>query len=173
VGTLLVQVAKRRGAEVFATVGSAAKAEMARAAGADHVVVTSDVDFGDFVEEIAGPRPLAVVYDGVGAATFDRGLELLRRRGMMVAFGNASGPVAPLDVLRLSRSGSLFLTRPTLGDYVAERAELARRCAELFAWVMVGELDVAIGSRFPLEEGAEAHRALEGRRTTGKLLLIP
>lgn len=173
VGQLLVQMAKLRGAEVFATVGSADKAALALEAGADHVILYRDEDFGAAVERIAGPRPLDVIYDGVGQETFERGLDVLRRRGMMVTFGNASGPVAPLAPLRLMQGGSLFLTRPTLGDYTATRDELEARAGDLFTWMAGGELTVRIGARVPLADAAEAHRILEGRRTTGKVLLIP
>lgn len=173
VGRLLVQLAKRAGAEVFATAGSAEKAELARAAGADHVIDYTEEDFRQAIEDIAGPRPMAVVYDGVGAATFDGGLELLARRGLMVAFGNASGPVPPVDPLRLSRGGSLYLTRPTLVDYVADQEALATRAQALFGHITRGELEITIDSRYPLAEATAAHEALEGRRTTGKVLLIP
>ena len=173
VGLLLIQLAKMRGAEVFTTVGSAEKAELARAAGADHVILYREVDFGDAVEAIAGPNALDVVYDGVGKTVFDRSLELLRMRGMMVQFGNASGAVDPISPLRLSRGGSLFLTRPTLFHYIATRPELLRRAADLFGWIERGDLEVRIGATFPMSEAAEAHRALEGRRTTGKVLLVP
>ena len=173
VGLLLVQMAKHLGAEVFATVGSAEKADLARSAGADHVILYRDVDFGDAIEEIAGKRPIDVVYDGVGAATFTRGLEVLRPRGMMVTFGNASGPVEPVSPLMLSQNGSLFLTRPTMFDYVADRAELEWRAAELFQWISDGWLDVRIGERIPLSEARRAHELLEGRATTGKVLLVP
>lgn len=173
VGLLLIQMAKMRGAEVFATAGSTEKGELAAAAGADHVILYRDVDFGDAVEQIAGPRPLDVVYDGVGKSVFDRSLELLKMRGMMVQYGNASGPVDPISPLRLSRGGSLFLTRPTLFHYIATRDELTARCHDLFAMIGAGQLDVRIGHRFPMSEAAEAHRALEGRRTTGKVLLVP
>jgi NADPH2:quinone reductase len=172
VGLLLIQIAKHRGAEVFTTVGHADKVELARAAGADHVIEYHDYDFAAAVETIAGPKPLHVVYDGVGKAVFEASLGLLRRRGMMVTFGNASGAVEPIAPLRLA-PGSLFLTRPTLGDYIAERAELERRAADLFAWIADGWLNVRIGHRLPLVEAADAHRLLEGRGTTGKILLIP
>ena len=173
VGLLLIQLAKMRGAEVFTTVGSEDKAELARSAGADHVILYREVDFGDAVEEIAGPNALDVVYDGVGKTVFDRSLELLRMRGMMVQFGNASGAVDPVAPLRLSRGGSLFLTRPTLFHYIATRSELLRRATDLFGWIEAGELDVRIGARFPMADAGDAHRALEGRRTTGKVLLVP
>ena len=173
VGLLLIQLAKMRGAEVFTTVGSEEKAELARGAGADHVILYRDVDFADAVEDVAGPNALDVVYDGVGKTVFDRSLELLRMRGMMVQFGNASGPVDPISPLRLSRGGSLFLTRPTLFHYIATRPELLRRATDLFGWIEAGDLDVRIGASFPMSDAADAHRALEGRRTTGKVLLVP
>jgi NADPH2:quinone reductase len=173
VGRLAVQLAKGRGAEVFATVGSPEKAELVRTAGADHVVDYRSKDFGDAVEAIAGPRALDVVYDGVGRATFARGLDLLRPRGTMVTFGNASGPIEPVAPLTLMQKGSLFLTRPTLNDYVATTEELRARAADVFAAISTGGLDVRIGARLPLRDAAEAHRLLESRTTTGKLLLIP
>ena len=173
VGLLLVQLAREIGAEVYATVGSPAKAELARAAGAHHVVVTSQQDFRSAVEELVGPRSIDVVYDGVGRDTFVGGLDLLRPRGMMVTFGNASGPVDPISPLELSRRGSLFLTRPTLGDYVATTAELRSRAADVLGRVSAGSLDVRIGARHPLNQAAEAHRLLESRGSTGKILLTP
>lgn len=171
VGRLLIQIAKLRGATVFATVGTEAKAEVARSVGADHVIVYTEVDFADEIERLAGPKALDVVYDGVGADTLDAGMKLLRPRGMMVSFGNASGPPPDISVLSLSRLGSLFLTRPSLGHYTSTRDELDRRAADLFEWMAAGRLDVSIGARFPLERAADAHRALEGRQTTGKVLL--
>ncbi|MGH9117877.1 MAG: quinone oxidoreductase family protein [Acidimicrobiales bacterium] len=173
VGQLLVQMAKRQGAEVFATAGGPEKVELARRAGADHVIDYRAEDFKDAVERLAGPKPLVVVYDGVGAATFDRGLELLRPRGLMVAFGNASGPPPPLNILRLSQLGALYVTRPTMGFYIATTEELERRTGDLFAWMSAGVLTVNVGARYALADTADAHRALEGRRTTGKVLLIP
>lgn len=173
VGLLLVQIAKRRGAEVFATVGSPDKADLARRAGADHVVDYRQQDFGAAIEAIAGSQPLDVVYDGVGRAVFLRSLDLLRPRGTMVTFGNASGAVDPIAPLELARRGSLYLTRPTIGDYLATREELEGRAADLFSWIAAGELTVHVGSRLPLSEAARAHEMLEARRTTGKLLLIP
>lgn len=173
VGLLLIQMAKMRGAEVFTTVGDTDKADLARGAGADHVILYRDEDFGDAVERIAGPRPLDVVYDGVGADTFERGLEVLKPRGLMATFGNASGPVQPLAPLRLSQGGSLFLTRPTLGDYTATREELEQRAGDLFAWIGDGSLSVRVGGRFDLRDAADAHRALQGRATAGKVLLLP
>jgi NADPH2:quinone reductase len=166
-------LAKRAGAEVFTTVGAEDKKEVAASAGADHVILYRDVPFDEAVVAVAGERPLDVVFDGVGAATFDAGLKLLRPRGMMVTFGNASGPVTPVAPLTLSTNGSLFLTRPTLGDYIRQPSELQARGADLFRWVSEGTLDVHIGATFPMEEAADAHRALEGRMTTGKLLITP
>jgi NADPH2:quinone reductase len=173
VGGLVVQMAKARGAEVFATAGSDEKVETARGAGADHVVNYREQDFGAAVEAIAGEHALDVVYDGVGKATFARGLDLLRPRGTMVTFGNASGPPDPVSPLTLMAKGSLYLTRPTLGHYVATTAELRDRAADVLGWVADGTLDVRIGARLPLADAAEAHRMLESRSTTGKLLLIP
>lgn len=172
VGLLAIQMAKLKGAEVFTTVSTAAKAELAAGAGADHVINYAETNFADAIEAIAGPRPLDVVYDGVGKTTFDDGLRLLRPRGLMATFGNASGPVDPISPLILS-NGSLFLTRPTLGSYTQTREELVGRADELFDWIAAGRLDVRIGERLPLAEAAEAHRRLEGRRTTGKVVLIP
>jgi NADPH2:quinone reductase len=173
VGLLLIQMAKLLGAEVFTTVGTAEKAELARAAGADHTILYRDVDFADAITEIAGPRPIDVVYDGVGKTVFDQSLTVLRKRGMMVTFGNASGPVDPISPLALSANGSIFLTRPTLFDYIAERSELERRADDLYRWIGAGELDVRIGHRFALADAADAHRAIEARQTTGKVLLLP
>lgn len=169
VGLLLIQIAKRRGAEVFTTVGTPEKAELAAAAGADHTILYRDVDFGDEVERIAGERALDVVYDGVGKSVFARSLELLRPRGMMATFGNASGPVDPVSPLELAPS--LFLTRPSLFHYIQDRDELLMRSGDLFGWIAAGELDVRIGLRLAMAEAAEAHRALEGRETTGKIVL--
>ena len=173
VGLLLIQMAKLLGAEVFTTVGTEEKAELARAAGADHTIMYRDVDFADAITDIAGPRPLDVVYDGVGKSVFERSLTVLRPRGMMVTFGNASGPVDPVSPLALSANGSIFLTRPTLGNYIAERSELERRADDLYRWIGAGELDVRIGHRFALADAADAHRAIEARQTTGKVLLVP
>lgn len=173
VGLLLTQIAKLKGAEVFATVGSEEKADLARSAGADHVILYREVDFAAAVTDIAGHRPIDVVYDGVGKTTFEKGITLLRTRGMMVTFGNASGPVDPVSPLDLMRNGSIFLTRPTLFDYVATPAELRSRAADLFAWIEAGDLDVRIGARYPMSEAAAAHTALESRQTTGKVLLLP
>ncbi len=173
VGLLLIQIAKLRGAEVFTTVSGPEKAALASGAGADHVVRYDQQDFGAAVEGIAGDRPLAAIFDGVGAETFDRGLTLLRRRGVMVLFGQASGPVPPVDLQVLAQNGSLFVTRPTLGDYIGDPAERDRRARDLFGWVERGELSVRVGQRYPLAEAAQSHRDLESRATTGKSLLVP
>ncbi|MDH3294461.1 MAG: quinone oxidoreductase [Acidimicrobiia bacterium] len=171
VGLLLIQMAKMIGAEVFTTVGTAEKAELTRGAGADHVILYRDVDFGDAVEEIAGERALDVVYDGVGQSVFRRSLDLLRPRGMMATFGNASGPVEPISPLEFAPS--LFVTRPSLFHYIENRDELLRRSGDLFSWIAAGKLDVRIGARVPIAEAARAHTMLEGRQTTGKVILTP
>ena len=173
VGLLLIQLAKARGATVFATVGTAAKAELAAAAGADHVIIYTESDFADEVRARAGEHSLDVVYDSVGVDTFDRSLELLRPRGLLALFGQSSGPVPPFDLGRLARGGSLYVTRPTLGSYIESRDELDRRSRDLFGWVIDGELSVRIGATYALGEAAAAHDALEGRATTGKVLLLP
>ena len=172
VGLLLIQMAKRLGAAVYTTVGTDEKARLAAGAGADHVIVYTREDFAERVREIGGERPLDVVYDGVGKATVAAGFGLLRPRGVMAAFGNASGAVDPIDPLVLSSHGSLFFTRPTLFDHAADRAELLGRAGQVFDWMRDG-LEVRIGARYPLEEAAEAHRALEGRKTSGKVLIVP
>lgn len=173
VGLLLTQMAKLQGAEVFTTVGSPEKAELSKAAGADHVILYREVEFAEAVESIAGERPIDVVYDGVGKSVFEASMGLLQRRGTMVTFGNASGPVDPVSPLDLMRGGSLFLTRPTLFDYVATREELESRSAALFDLIATDRLEVRIGDEYPLADAAQAHRALESRQTTGKVLLIP
>lgn len=171
VGLLLVQIARMRGAHVIGTAGSDEKAELARAAGADEVIVYARDDFAAEVRRRTDGAGVQVVYDSVGESTFLRGLDVLAPRGMMVLFGQSSGPVAPVDPQLLNRKGSLFLTRPTLGHYVATRDELLQRARELFGWVGGGALALRIGAEYPLAEAAAAHRALEGRRTTGKVLL--
>ena len=173
VGLLLIQIAKLMGAEVFTTVSTAEKAELANGAGADHVLRYDEVSFASEIERIAGARPLDVVYDGVGADTFDSGLGLLRQRGMMALFGQASGPVPPVDLQVLAQNGSLFVTRPTLFHYIAKRHELEGRAADLFGWIAAGKLNVRVGQTWPMAEATDAHRALEARATTGKTLLIP
>lgn len=172
-GRLLIQLAKSAGATVFTTVGSPEKAELAASAGADHVIEYRSVDFADEIRRIAGAeRPLDVVYDGVGASVFDTSLGLLRTRGLMATFGNASGPVPPVSPLTLM-NGSLYLTRPTLFDYIEDRAALVDRSSDVFDRISNGSLDVRVGATYPLEEAAQSHLDLEARATTGKLLLIP
>lgn len=171
VGLLLTQLVKRRGGLVVATTSTPDKAELARQAGAD--VVTTYDGFVDAVKDASGGSGAAVVYDGVGATTFDAGLRCLRLRGMMVLYGAASGPVTAFDTARLAGGGSLYLTRPTMGSYVATREELLGRTGELFGWIAASELDVHVGGTYPLAEAARAHEDLTGRRTTGKLLLLP
>ena len=171
-GRLIVQMAKLRGAEVVATVGSDAKAELARAAGADHVVNYTTTDLVAGVEAAVGPDAIDVVYDGVGAAVYEASLELLRLRGAMVTFGNASGAVEPKAPLHLMGK-SLWLTRPKLWDFIATREALDDRTSEVFGWIASGELDVRIAARLPLAEAAEAHRLLQGRGLAGKILLVP
>lgn len=173
VGLLLTQVAKIRGAEVITTVGTDEKVELSRAAGADRVIVYTRDDFKKVIEEAYGPNAIDVVYDGVGAATFESGLGVLRPRGMMVTFGNASGPVPPVSPLDLMKAGSVYLTRPTVGHYLQTREELLRRADDLFSWVGDGLLQVRVGAELPLAAAADAHRALEARETTGKVLLRP
>ena len=173
VGLLLTQIADMKGATVITTVGTGEKAELSRAAGADEVINYREVDFKEAVEQSIGAHSLDVVFDGVGAATFDRGLDLLRPRGMMVTFGNASGPVPEISPLILAQKGSLFLTRPTMAHYIQTREELLGRANELFELISAGRLDVRIGHEYPLERATDAHRALEGRQTTGKVLIHP
>lgn len=171
VGLLLTQMIKRAGATVIATTSSAEKADLARQAGADHV--TGYDGFPGVVRDVTGGRGADVVFDGVGKATFDAGLSVLRPRGMMVLFGGSSGQVPPFDLQRLNSGGSLFVTRPTLAHYVADRAELEWRARDLFGAIARGELSVRIGARYPLDGAARAHADLAGRATTGKLILVP
>jgi NADPH2:quinone reductase len=173
VGLLLCQIAKRRNAIVFGTTSSEAKARLAREAGADEVIDYTTRDFAAEVARLTGGARLRVVYDSVGATTYMKSLDCLAPRGMLVLFGQSSGVVPPIDPLMLSRKGSLFLTRPTLAHYVATRDELVWRAGEVLGWVSDGSLSVRIDRDVPLAEAAEAHRALEGRRTTGKVLLVP
>ena len=175
VGLLLTQLATARGARVVTTVSTAEKEELSRAAGAVEVIrydLLQDLtaELPGLVKELAGGG-VPVVYDGVGRSTFDASLACLRRRGTMVLFGASSGPVPPFDIQRLNSGGSLFLTRPTLGHYIATTEELRGRADELFGAVLDGHLDVRIGARFALAEAAQAHEALEGRATTGKVIL--
>jgi NADPH2:quinone reductase len=173
VGILLCQIAKRRGARVLGTVSTEAKAVLAREAGADDVILYTAADFVAEVKRRTGGAGVKAVFDGVGRETFERGLDCLRPRGVMVLFGQSSGPVAPIDPQLLSAKGSLFLTRPTLFHYIASRPELERRAGEVLGWVADGSLKLRIEREYPLEEAAESHRALASRKTSGKLLLIP
>ncbi len=173
VGRLLIQMARRVGAEVFTTVSTDAKARLAREAGATHVINYARDNFVEEAEQIGGDRSLDVIYDGVGASTFERGLTLLKPRGLMVLFGQSSGTVAPFDLGTLARLGSLYVTRPTMGSYISTREDLQTRTDELFGWTANGELEVHIDRTMPLNDAPAAHRALEGRKTTGKLLLVP
>jgi NADPH2:quinone reductase len=178
VGLLLTQLAAARGARVIATVGSADKEALARAAGASDVIryrELSDLtaELPALVRDLTGGRGVHVVYDGVGKDTFDASLASLARRGTLVLYGGSSGQVPPVDLQRLNAGGSLFVTRPTLGDHTATRDELLWRATELFDAVAAGALDVRVGATYPLADAADAHRALEGRTTTGKVLLLP
>jgi NADPH2:quinone reductase len=172
VGLLLVQMAKRKGARVFATVSTEEKAALARKAGADSVILYAKQDFATEVKRLTGGRGVQVVYDSVGMATFDKGFECLALRGMMVLFGQSSGVVPPVSPAILAK-GSFLLTRPTLFHFTADRASLEWRAGEVLGLAASGALEVRIGRTFPLAEAADAHRALEGRQTTGKVLLIP
>ena len=173
VGLLLIQIAKRLGARVIGTVSSDEKAALARAAGADEVVIYTRESFVERVRAFTNGRGVDVVYDSVGASTLEGSLDSLRPRGMFVTFGNASGPLPPISPLMLSSKGSLFMTRPTLFHYIATPEELRWRANDLFTWIGAGELQVRIYRRYPLHEAAEAQIALASRVTTGKLLLIP
>ena len=174
VGQLLVQMVKAKGGKVIATAGSADKLEIARALGADALIDYSQVDdLAAQVREANGGNGVDVAYDGVGKATFDASLASLRARGMLVLFGGASGQVPPFDLQRLNSGGSLFVTRPTLGHYIATREELLERGGAVLGDIAAGRLRIDIGGRYPLEQAASAYDDLEGRRTTGKLLLLP
>jgi len=173
VGLLLCQIASRRGARVIGTVSTREKAALAREAGARDVILYTEQDFEAEVKRLTNGLGLQVVYDSVGKTTFEKGLNCLTRRGMMVLYGQSSGPIASFDPQVLSQKGSLFLTRPTLAHYITTRAELVARAGEVLSWVKSGTLKVRIEHEFSLAETAEAHRALEARKTTGKLLLIP
>ena len=170
-GRLLVQVAKRAGARVIGTVSTDEKEALARAAGADDIVRYRDVDLAEAVRDLTGG--VDVVYDSVGRDTFTKSLDCLRPRGHLVLYGQASGPVAPIDPQVLNAKGSLYLTRPTLGHYISRPGELAWRAGDLFAWIGAGELDVRIDRTWPLAEAAEAHRYIAAGETKGKVLLLP
>jgi NADPH2:quinone reductase len=173
VGLLLVQIAKQIGARVIGTVSTEAKAALVRAAGADEVIRYTEADFVARVQELTAGRGVDVVYDSVGKSTYEGSLACLRPRGYMVFFGNASGPVPPIDPLALSRGGSLFLTRPTLAHHTATPEELAWRAGALFDWIGAGTVQVRIDRRYDLADAGKAHNALEGRETAGKVLLLP
>jgi NADPH2:quinone reductase len=172
-GLLLVQIAKLLGATVIGTASTQDKARLAKESGADHVVVYSETDFVSEVKQVTGARGVDVVYDSVGATTFAKSLDCLRPRGMMVSFGQSSGPVGPIDPLLLSQKGSLFLTRPSLANYISDPAELRWRSSDLFNWIDAGKLQTRIYKVYPLRDGAAAHRDLEARKSSGKLLLRP
>jgi NADPH2:quinone reductase len=173
VGTIMVQWLKALGATVIATVGTDEKAKLARKNGADHVIVYTREKFPERVKELTGGAGVAVVYDSVGKATFEGSLDSLRPMGLMVTFGNASGSVPPFDPAVLSRKGSLFLTRPTVFSYIAKREDLERGAAELFEVIRGGKVRIEVTRALPLGDAAEAHRLLEGRATTGSLVLLP
>jgi NADPH2:quinone reductase len=173
VGLLLTQIARKIGARVITTVGNEAKADLSKAAGAHHVILYTKQDFEKEVKQITEGKGVEVVYDSVGATTFDKSLNCLKPRGYMVLFGQSSGPVPPLDPGQLAAKGSLFLTRPSLAQYAANRDELLWRSGDLFKWIAAGELKLRIDHTLSLADAGEAHQELEGRRTTGKVLLIP
>jgi NADPH2:quinone reductase len=173
VGLLLTQIAKMRGARVITTVSTEAKAELSRQAGADEVILYTQQDFEAEVKRLTDGKGVQVVYDSVGQTTFAKSLNCVSPRGLLALFGHSSGAVAPFDPLVLSQKGSLFLTRPTLVTYVAERSDLEQRARDLFSWIEAGTLRLRTEFEFPLQDAGAAHRALEGRQTTGKVLLIP
>ena len=173
VGLLLVQMAKKIGARVIATAGTEEKAQLAREAGADECIVYAQADFETETRRLTSDEGVHVVYDGVGKATFEKDLNVLRPRGYLVLFGGASGAVPPFDLIKLSQKGSLYVTRPTLNHYTATREELEWRANDVFRMIVDGELKLRIHHVYKLTEAAQAHRDLEGRKTTGKLLLKP
>ena len=173
VGLLLVQLAKHFGARVIATAGTDAKAQLARDAGADEVIVYTQKDFEIETRRLTDGLGVHAVYDGVGKDTFEKDLKVLRPRGYLVLFGGASGAVPPFDLMELTKHGSLFVTRPTLKDYTATREELEQRAGEVLQMIVRGELKLRIHKKYPLADAQQAHRDLEGRKTSGKLLLIP
>jgi NADPH:quinone reductase len=173
VGLLLVQMSKNIGARVIATVSTEEKAKLAREAGADDVIYYTKQDFEVETKRLTGGKGVHVVYDGVGKTTFDQDLNVLRPRGYLVLFGASSGPVPPFDLVKLSQKGSLFITRPTLVHHIATHEELQRRASDVFNMIATGKVKLRIEHVYPLREAQQAHRDLEGRKTTGKLLLIP
>jgi NADPH2:quinone reductase len=173
VGLLMVQMAKNLGARVIGTVGSAEKAKLAKEAGADDVIIYTEQDFEAETKRLTAGQGVHVVYDGVGKTTFDAGLNVLRPRGYMVLFGGASGPVPPVDPMKLMQKGSLCLARPSLAHYIASREELEQRAGDVLGWIAAGKLKLRIEHTYKLTDAQQAHRDLEGRKTTGKLLLVP
>jgi NADPH2:quinone reductase len=173
VGLLLVQMAKRLGTRVFGTTSTDDKARLAREAGADDVILYSRESFGEAIRARTAGRGVDVVYDSVGKTTFEESLGCLRSRGMMVLFGQSSGAVSPLDLQVLAARGSLYVTRPTLGSYTATREELLSRAGAVLGWMSGGELKVRVDRSVPLSKAADAHRALEARETSGKVVLVP
>ena len=172
-GLLFIQMAKARGARVFTTVSTEEKAELARAAGADEIILYTKEDFAAKIKQLTSGRGLPVVYDSVGKTTFEQSLQCLRPRGLMVLFGGSSGAVPPFDLIRLSTMGSLYVTRPTMKDYIATSADLEARAKDVFTAIGSGALKLRLEHIYPLTDAAHAHRDLESRKTTGKLLLIP
>ena len=173
VGQLLVQIAKKQGAAVIATVSTVEKARLAQEAGADHVILYTEQDFEAETQRLTGGQGVEVVYDGVGKTTFDKGLNCLKPRGYMVLFGQASGRVDPINPQVLNQKGSLFLTRPSMGHYLLTRDELLQRANDLFGWMAAGELRVRVDRTFPVAQAAAAQTYMEERRTRGKVLLLP
>jgi NADPH:quinone reductase len=173
VGLLLIQIAKRIGARVIGTVSTDEKAALARAAGADHVILYTKTDFEQEVKKITSGTGVDVVYDSVGRTTFEKSLNCLRRRGMMVLFGQSSGPVPPFELSMLNPKGSLYVTRPGLPHYTASTDELLWRAGDVLGWVADGSLKIRVDRIYPLKEAAKAHQALEGRETAGKVILQP
>lgn len=173
VGLLLVQMVKERGGWVAGTVSTEEKAQLATQAGANEVILYTQSDFEEAIKQLTGGTGVNVVYESVGKTTFDKSLNCLKPRGYMVLYGQASGPVAPLDPQILNQKGSLFLTRPSLGAYVATREELLERTGDIFGWMQAGTLNVRVDQTFPLAQAADAHRYMEARQTKGKVLLIP
>jgi NADPH2:quinone reductase len=173
VGLLLCQMARRAGARAIGTVSTEEKAKLAREAGASDVILYTKQDFEAEVKRLTGGKGVQVVYDSVGKDTFDKSLNCLAPRGYLVLYGQSSGPIGPIDPQILNVKGSLFLTRPSLNHHIATREELTRRAGDVLGWIQKGELKIRVGATFPLAEAAEAHRQLEGRKTTGKVLLLP
>jgi NADPH:quinone reductase len=172
-GQMLIQIAKRLGARVIGTAGSAEKGQLARDLGADEVILYNETDFEAETKRLTDGKGVEVVYDSVGRTTFEKGLNVLKPRGMMALFGQSSGPVEPLNPQVLNAKGSLFLTRPTLGHYIASREELLWRAEDVLGWIAAGELRVRVDKTFPLAEAPAAHQYLEDRKTQGKVLLLP